>query len=344
VEKTLNVAVLGAAGYTGGELLRILRAHPAVGSIRAYSRSAPGRPWIEAHPNLFGEERRLLGGGPEEAASGADVVFSCLPHGESSAAAPWVFRAAPDVLFIDLAGDFRLSDSGTHAQYYGEHLSFELTQTFTYAFPEANRAAIQGARRLCCPGCFATGSLVPLSALAGSGAIAGPIVSFAVTGSSGSGAQPIPGNHHPRRSANICAYKIFTHQHEPEVRQQIDSMGEKNSYRLITHSGPFVRGIFTTIHTKLAPDWDSDRVAGALHAWADKNPFMHLVEGSPNLTPVLGTNHSLIGYSVSEGELILMSTLDNLVKGASGQAVQAMNLALGLEETAGLDAVGFNPY
>ena len=224
MEKTVDVAVLGAAGYTGGELLRILRAHPAVDSIRAYSRSAPGRPWSEAHPNLIGEERKLLGGGPEESASGADVVFSCLPHGESSAAAPWVFRAAPDVLFIDLAGDFRLTDQGTHAHYYGEHLAFDLTPTFTYAFPEANRAAIQGARRLCCPGCFATGSLVALSALAGTGAIAGPIVSFAVTGSSGSGAQPIPGTPHPPRHGKVCAYKI-THQHEPEVRQQLDRMG-----------------------------------------------------------------------------------------------------------------------
>lgn len=344
MEKTVDVAVLGAAGYTGGELLRILRAHPAVGSIRAYSRSAPGRPWSEAHPNLIGEERKLLGGGPEEAASGADVLFSCLPHGESSAAAPWVFRTAPDALFIDLAGDFRLSDQATHTQYYGEHLSFDLTPSFTYAFPEANRAAIQRARRLCCPGCFATGSLVPLSALAGTGAMAGPIVSFAVTGSSGSGTRPIPGTHHPRRNVNMCAYKIFAHQHEPEVRQQLDRMGEKSRYRLITHSGPFVRGIFTTIHTKLSPDWDARRVAEALQAWADRNPFIHLVEGSPNLTPVLGTNHSLVGYSVSEGELILMSALDNLVKGASGQAVQAMNLALGLEETAGLEAVGFNPY
>ena len=105
-----------------------------------------------------------------------------------------------------------------------------------------------------------------------------------------------------------------------------------------------MRGIFTTLHTKLTLDWDGRRVAGALQAWAEENPFIHLVKGSPNLTPVLGTNHSLVGHSVSEGELILMSALDNLVKGASGQAVQAMNLALGLEETAGLKAVGFNPY
>lgn len=344
MEKELNAAIIGATGYTGGELLRILGSHPAIASITAYSSSSAGKPWTEAHPNLLGEERVFAGGDPVKIAADADVVFFCLPHGKSSSLVPSIVEEAPEALLIDLAGDFRLHDESAHRRFYGEHPCFSLNNSFTYAFPEANRDAIAGARRLACPGCFATGSLVACAGLAGTGALDGEIVSFAVTGSSGSGGSPVAGTHHPRRSANLCAYKIFKHQHEPEVGQQLASMDEGGSFRLITHSGPFVRGIFTTIHAKLAADWDANGVGAAINDFAEKNPFIHAVEGPVDLTPVLGTNNALVGYSVSGDEIILLSAIDNLVKGASGQAVQAMNIALGLSETAGLESYGFNPY
>lgn len=340
----LNIVVIGAAGYAGGELLRLLRGHPAMGSLNAHSRSSAGRPWRALHPQLLGEERLFMGGAPEQAVKGADVIFSAMPHGESARLAPAILISAPEALFIDLAGDFRLSDKELHARYYGDHPNFDLGKTFTYAFPEGNREAIRGARRLSCPGCFATGSLAALAGLAGTGALKGDALAFAVTGSSGSGTLPKAGTHHPKRNSNMRAYKLFTHQHQPEVQEQLFRMGEAVSYRLITHSGPFVRGIFTTIHAGLSPEWDRDRVKERLETFESQNPFYHLVEDSPDLTPIIGTNHVLVGHAVHEGEILLMSAIDNLLKGASGQAVQAMNLALGYKENLGLEHLGLNPY
>jgi len=340
----MNTVVVGAAGYAGGELLRLLRDHPAIGALGAHSRSSAGRPWPAVHPQFLDEDRLFVGGEVEEAVKGADIVFLAMPHGESSHRVPALLKAAPGALFVDLAGDFRLRDEVMHETYYGKHPDFSLNGTFTYAFPEGEREAIKGARRLSCPGCFATGSLMALVGLAGTGALRGAVVAFAVTGSSGSGTLPKPGAHHPRRNANMRAYKLFSHQHQPEVREQLIRMGEQGDYRLTTLSGPFVRGIFTTIHTGLDAAWDSERVEETLKAFESKNPFYHLVEGSPDLTPILGTNHVLVGHAVHEGEIILMSAIDNLVKGAAGQAVQAMNLALGLKEDLGLEAVGLNPY
>jgi len=340
----LNVLIVGAAGYTGGEMLRLLMGHPRIGRIDAHSKSNVGKPWSAAHPNLIGEKRCFLGGDIAETAAGKDVIFLCLPHGDSAKTIRPIIDVAPQALIVDLAADFRLDDPRVYEQYYGPHPSFDLCETFTYALVEANRDAVASSRRLACPGCFATGALLPLVAFAGTDAIDGLVISFAVTGSSGSGALPKPGTHHPHRNANLCAYKIFSHQHEPEILRQMRAMNIANPLRLTTHSGPFVRGIFTTIHAHLKTGWDEAKIRDIMNRFDSGNPFIHVVSGSPDLTPVLGTNRASIGWAVNGSEIMLFSAIDNLVKGAAGQAVQAMNVALGFDETEGLDAPGLHPY
>jgi N-acetyl-gamma-glutamyl-phosphate reductase len=344
----MRVAVIGAAGYVGGELLRLLGTHPGVREWVATSRSQAGKPVGDVHPQLAGiSDARFSGESPAEAAMGRDVVFLCLEHGESSKLAAEVFEGGAG-LVIDLAADFRIQDPGLHTRYYGAHPSPELVHRFTYGLADVLGESLRGRTAIAAPGCFATAAQLALYPLRGL-ALAAPPALFAVTGSSGAGAQPRPTTHHPMRAHNLFAYSVFGHRHEGEVLEQWRAWSGRgdSEARLLTHSGPFVRGIHLTLHARLADGQPLPR-GGAAALFQDAyagRPFVRLSAAPPQLTHAVGTNLAIL-HAVESGdgrEVQVLAVIDNLIKGAGGQAIQAMNLALGLPEETGLRAAPVYP-
>ncbi|HEU4700407.1 MAG TPA: N-acetyl-gamma-glutamyl-phosphate reductase [Gemmatimonadales bacterium] len=341
----MKAAVIGAAGFAGGELLRLLFQHPAITDVVAVSRSQGGKPLAAVHPALgaLGDvgQAPFSSLAPGEAARGADVVFLALEHGESSRLADEIFAAAP-ALVVDLAADFRLKSSELHERFYGPHPAAHHVPRFVYGLADIEGAALRGATAIAAPGCFATAAqlaLYPLASQLGTGAV--PSL-FAITGSSGAGARPKPTTHHPARASNVFAYSVLGHRHEGEVLEQWRRWtGDARAHmRLMTHAGPFVRGIHLTMH---ATGEALDPSAWA-RAYAGR-PFVRVLECPPELAHVVGTNDALVHAAATPDgrELQVTVAIDNLLKGAAGQAVQAMNLALGLPETAGLRLTGCYP-
>ena len=348
----MRIAGVGAAGYAGGELLRLLHQHPEVRELVATSRSRGGAPLADAHPALATiTDARFSSATPGEIARGCDVVFLCLEHGESSRVAGEVFAARPG-LVVDLAADFRVRSPTLYQRYYGEHAAPDLLPRFCYGLADVVGKGLRGAGAIAAPGCFATAAQLALYPLARARVEVAPSL-FAVTGSSGAGVQPRPTTHHPVRAHNLFAYAVLGHRHEAEVLQSWrEWTGRPDATaRLLTHSGPFVRGIYLTLHARLAEDaaiaggdpgaivadWYNEAYAG--------RPFVRLLGEPPELTHAVGTNHALIHAAASDGgtELQVTVAIDNLVKGAGGQAIQAMNLSLGVDEQAGLRGGGIYP-
>jgi N-acetyl-gamma-glutamyl-phosphate reductase len=338
----LRIAVIGAAGYVGGELLRLLLQHPETGELVATSRSQAGVPVGDVHPALAPlTDARFSGSTPAEAAEGADVVFLALEHGESSKVAEEIFAAHPG-LVIDLAADFRVSDLELYARYYGAHPSPALVPQFTYGLADVLGTQLFGKPAIAAPGCFPTAAQLALYPLAKTGIEMLPSL-FGITGSSGAGVHPKPTTHHPARAHNLFAYSVLSHRHEAEITQRWQEWTGRQSARarLMTHSGPFVRGIHLTMHVDLGPVAPKGGypVLDTLYQDTYKHrPFVRLSNKPPELTHCVGTNYALMSVSQSadgrEGQV--MVCIDNLVKGAGGQAIQAMNLALGLPEETGL--------
>lgn len=348
----MKVAVIGGAGYVAGELLRLLLQHPEVTECVATSRSQAGKAIGEVHPSLAGvTNARFAGGTAGETARGRDVVFLSLEHGESSKVAGEVFAAGPG-LVVDLAADFRVQDLQLYQHYYGAHPAPELVGRFRYGLADIAGTKLAGAGAIAAPGCFATAAQLALYPLARAGLDVTPSL-FAVTGSSGAGGRPRETTHHPTRAHNLFAYSVLGHRHEAEVLQSWREWAGRADARarLMAHSGPFVRGIYLTLHAYLprnpgrtggmagltAKEWFRDAYAG--------RPFVRMLDAPPELTHAVGTNYALIHATESpDGREVQVSVaIDNLVKGAGGQAVQAMNLALGIDEGAGLTAAAAFP-
>jgi N-acetyl-gamma-glutamyl-phosphate reductase common form len=345
----MRVTVVGAAGYAGGELLRVLLNHPEVTQCVAVSRSQAGRPIGAVHPALaaLGDvgEARFSGEAPERAARGQDVVFLALEHGESSRLAPAVFDAGPG-LVVDLAADFRVQDPALYERHYGAHPAPDHVARFAYGLADVAGRALHGAQAIAAPGCFATAAqlaLWPFTCLLQAGARldAAPSL-FAVTGSSGAGAHPKPTTHHPARAHNVFAYSVLGHRHDAELQERWRGWlgAEAPAVRLHAHAGPFVRGIYLTLHAQ-----GEGLDASAWRAAYRGRPFVRVLDAPPELTHAVGTNDALIHAAATPDgrELQVTVAIDNLLKGAGGQAVQAMNLALGIPETAGLRLTGMYP-
>jgi [amino group carrier protein]-6-phospho-L-2-aminoadipate/5-phospho-L-glutamate reductase len=348
----MKVTVIGGAGYVAGELVRLLLQHPQVTECVVTSRSQAGKPIGEIHPALAPvTNARFSGATPGEAARGRDVVFLALEHGESSKAAAGVLEAGPG-LVVDLAADFRVQDLRLYERHYGTHPAPELVHRFRYGLADVLGPALRGAGAIAAPGCFATAAQLALYPLARAGLDVTASL-FAVTGSSGAGAQPKPTTHHPSRAHNLFAYSALAHRHEAEILQGWrEWTGRADAtVRLMAHSGPFVRGIYLTLHAFLPEEatistgssgtvanrWFKDAYAG--------RPFVRVLDAPPELTHAVGTNYVLI-HALESGdgrELQVSVAIDNLIKGGAGQAIQAMNLALGIDECAGLTATGIFP-
>jgi N-acetyl-gamma-glutamyl-phosphate reductase len=271
-----------------------------------------------------------------------DCIFLALPHGHALDLAP---RLPPGVKVIDLSGDYRLSDAEEFAQHYGrEHTSMELQSEFVYGLTEVNREAIRNARLVSNPGCFATATLLGLAPLAAHNLATGRVVVDAKTGSSGSGAKPAANTHHPQRMNSFYAYKPFAHQHVPEIEQTLRAVGDwTNEFIFMTHSLPVARGIFASIYVETKDELTADAARELYADYYRGNFFVRLVAGSPDINWVKTTNFCDIGFAARGRQLAVFSAIDNLVKGAAGQAVQNMNLMFGLDEKTGLMFAGGNP-
>jgi N-acetyl-gamma-glutamyl-phosphate/LysW-gamma-L-alpha-aminoadipyl-6-phosphate reductase len=347
----MKVAVIGGAGYAAGELLRLLLQHPEVTECVVTSRSQAGKPIGEVHPALAPlTDARFSGASPGEVARGQDVVYLALEHGESSKVAPGIFDVGP-ALIVDLAADFRVQDLNLYERYYGRHPAPELVPRFRYGLADILPGGLRGARAIAAPGCFATAAQLALYPLARAGLDVTPSL-FAVTGSSGAGTQPKSTTHHPNRAHNLFAYSPLSHRHEAEILQGWrEWVGRPEATaRLMVHSGPFVRGIYLTLHAFLSSDVTiSGGTSGTAATWFREayagRPFVRVLDDPPELTHAVGTNYALIhAVESADGREIQVSVaIDNLVKGAGGQAIQAMNLALGIDECAGLRVAGIFP-
>lgn len=344
----IHAVVLGAAGYGGGELLRLLGAHPATIAITAASRSHAGKPFHSAHPGLRGIVEGAFVAEPDWTALAATpngvalVVFAALPHGEFGEKLPaleqqWTAAGIADrVTVIDLSGDHRLGDAAAYARHYGKpHPNPKVLGRFVYGLPEWQRAKLVGARRIANPGCFATAiefALLPLLASTVGKGLDWVAVS-GTTGSSGSGALPSDTSHHPTRANDYRAYKPLVHQHLGEVEQLVAAFGSKTSVSFVPHSAPLVRGVSCTLHARVK---DAADAADQVRAFYAKEPFVRLVDGSARVAVVAGSNFCDLAVAAAGDQLVVMTALDNLVKGMAGQAVQNMNVALGIDERAGL--------
>lgn len=333
----IRAAIYGATGYGGAELLRLLLAHPHVEVVQATSREA-GRRLDEIHPGLRGlTELRLTESQPEGLAPDLDAVFLALPHGESGAIAPQVLKQCSDARVFDLAQDFRTGyeDEG-----------------WVYGQPELFREQLLAARRIACPGCFATAILLGTGPAIAAGFPLQRVIVDAKTGSSGSGAVPKPLTHHPARVGTIKAYKVFDHQHEIEIeaswKRLRDQMPDDERpagspiLHFVPQSAANVRGIYACCYLMPASRGALD-LQGTYEAFYEDARFVQVVDAPPNVLDVRGTNNAAIYIKEDNGVGLVISAIDNLCRGAAGQAVQAMNLVFEFEEDAGLRLAALNP-
>jgi N-acetyl-gamma-glutamyl-phosphate reductase len=347
--KRFKAAVIGGSGYGGGELIRRLLIHPHVELLRVSSLDYVGEPLGAAHPNLEGQTDLVFEKlPPREAAAGADVVLLGLPHKVSAEVVPELLSAG--VRIVDMSGDFRLSDAALYERYYGKkHPCPELLAEFVYGLPELHRERIRRARCVASPGCFATTIELGLLPLAKAGLLRGPVESVAITGSSGSGVVPSAGTHHPVRAGNLRTYKPLSHQHVPEIEEAVRAAGAVDfELRFVPVSAPLSRGIFATSFARVPASVDGARLSALARETYAAEPFVRVPDKRlPEVVAVAGSNHAEVALVAGpiEGDSRLVtcfSVTDNLIKGGAGQAIQNMNLLLGIDERASLEDPG--PY
>lgn len=341
--KKIKASIVGGSGYGGSELLRFLLYHPCVEIISVTSRTHIGQKVCSVHKNLEKlTELKFEDKDIEEIAKKSDVVFFAMPHGIGMDLIPNIIKKTR---IIDLSGDFRLNAAKNYREYYSfEHKYPNLLDKFVYGLTEINRNLIKKADNVACPGCFPTGALLSLIPLAKKGLLPDYVVIDSKTGSSGSGSIPSLATHHPARANNIKAYKILSHQHEPEIMQELKKINKDDlSISFVTHSVPTVRGIFTTVHFLSKKEVSAEKLKEIFKSYYSGSFFVRIVDDSPENRFICGTNFADIGVFAKGKKVVVMSAIDNLVKGAAGQAIQNMNLMFGLDEKTGLGFPGTDP-
>jgi N-acetyl-gamma-glutamyl-phosphate reductase len=340
----IKIAIFGGSGYGGSELLRILLFHPNAEIVLVTANEHAGKTVGEVHKNLFGLTDLQLEKSPEDLSTleNIDVAFFALPHGQALNLIP---NLPKRVKAIDLSGDFRINDADVFRQFYKlEHTATDLQKQFVYGLTETNRELIKSAKYIANPGCFATATLLALAPLVKSGLVQGKIIVDAKTGSSGSGAKAASNTHHPQRMNSFYAYKPFAHQHVPEIRQHLGEVGElSGDFVFMTHSLPVSRGIFASCYLETTVNLTNEDLKKLYENFYKDSFFVRLVDGSPDINWVKTTNFCDIAAHSDGKQIAVFAAIDNLVKGAAGQAVQNMNLMFGLEETTGLMLAGTNP-
>ncbi len=342
-----TVAVAGASGYAGGEVLRLLLAHPEIkiGALTAGSNA--GERLGALQPHLVPLADRVLGATDVETLAGHDVVFLGLPHGQSGALAEQLAEVSPDTVVIDCGADFRLRDAGEWERFYGgTHAG-----TWPYGLPElpGQRARLAGARRIAVPGCYPTISTLTLAPALAAGLVRPEVVVVAASGTSGAGKAAKAHLLGSEVMGNASAYGVGGgHRHTPEITQNLSPLVEGTvSVSFTPLLVPMSRGILATCSAPLAGEVTAEQAYEAYAAAYAEEPFVHLLPAGqwPQTQSVLGSNavHLQVTVDAAAGRLVAVGAIDNLAKGTGGAAVQCMNLALGLPETSGLSNVGIAP-
>ncbi|HEX6741838.1 MAG TPA: N-acetyl-gamma-glutamyl-phosphate reductase [Sphingomicrobium sp.] len=333
----IRTAILGASGYVGGELLRLLAGHPQLRAVRLFGESKAGQELGAVHPHVApaypdAAIERFAG-----ELDGVDLVFAALPHGKSQEIAPEVHAAG--VPFVDLGADFRLDDAATYQRWYGHaHRAPELLDTFVYGIPELNRAAIRGAKAVAAAGCYATAAILALKPLVDAGLVdPGRIIVDAASGVSGAGRELKEATAFNTVDGSFAAYGLLNHRHTAEMEMALGA-----TVLFTPHLAPMTRGILATCYGEAAGG--GDPLEALRSAYADE-PFVHVTADPPTTNWVSGSNGCRLTARRDDrtGRILALAAIDNLGKGAAGQMVQCANLMLGLEETAGLTACGVYP-
>jgi len=340
----IRIAIFGGSGYGGSELLGILLFHPNAEIALVTANEHAGKAVCEVHKNLNGLTDLRFETLSEDLSRSADidVAFFALPHGQALDLIP---KLPSNVKAIDLSGDFRIGDPNVFKEFYKlDHTAVDLQRDFVYGLTETNREAIKTAKYIANPGCFATATLLAMVPMVKSGLLTGKVIVDAKTGSSGSGAKAAANTHHPQRMNSFYAYKPFVHQHVPEIEQHLKAVGEfDNDLVFMTHSLPVSRGIFASCYLETSVNLTNEDALSLFKHFYEGSFFVRFAEGSPDINWVKNTNFCDISVHSSGKNLVIFSAIDNLVKGAAGQAVQNMNLMFGLQETTGLVFTGSNP-
>ncbi len=349
----MRIGIIGGSGYVGGELLRLLLLHPQVEVTMVTSRQSAGEFIFNVHPNLRGlTQLKFVPQDMNELQKNCDLIFTATPHGGSVSLVPKLLEAGLKV--IDMSADFRLKNPTDYETYYGwKHAHPEMLKNAAYGLPELHREEIKKANLIACPGCEATAAILGLAPIIKAGLVdKDKIVVDIKVGSSGGGSKPTTASHHPERSNGVRPYKVVGHRHIAEVEQELNGLGsEQVKISFTPHAVNIVRGILVTIHTFPKQPVTSKDLWKALRGMYGTEPFIRLVKylkgpyqlPDPKIT--MGTNFCDVGFEIDEhaNRLIMFSALDNMVKGASGQGVQCLNLLMGIDETTGLKSTGFHP-
>lgn len=341
----VTAAVLGASGYAGGELIRLIDAHPSMDLVYLGAHSRAGTRLADVHPNLTGGER-VLGSLDPERATGAEVVFLALPHGAS--AEPAIALRSTGVRVIDLGSDFRLDDDARYREAYGApHPYPDELGGWVYGLPELFGDAIAGATTVAVPGCYPTSAVIGLGTLVLDGLIEGSgIIVDSMSGVSGAGRGLSQALQFGEVDESVKAYKVLEHRHQPEIESALDSLtGERHQVLFTPHLVPMQRGILSTIYARTRPGVTLGDLIGSIDGWYADAPFVRRLDSSPETRWVVGSNNALVSVALDgrSGTAVIITAIDNLVKGAAGQAVQCANLMLGFDETAGLPQTGWMP-
>lgn len=345
----VRVAVLGASGFAGAELIRRIVLHPELELVRVCADDHVGQPIEGAHPHLTGRTSLVFENPPpHEAIAGVDVVMMGLPH-DVSLQVVEAARHAP-LRLIDLSGGFRLRDPAAYRTYYGRpHPAPELLEQFVYGLPELHRERLRGARWVASPGCFATAITLGLLPFAAAGLLPQDVHTVAMTGSSGAGVVPSPTTHHPVRANNLRVYRPLHHQHTPEIEHELRAAGTAALHlSFVPVSVPLTRGILATSLFRVKSSVTAAELAEALHSCYATERFVRVPETRlPEVVAVAGSNYAEVGFHAGDvsgdGRTVtVVAALDNLIKGGAGQAIQSLNLMLGFPEELTLEDPG--PY
>jgi len=333
-----KVGIIGGTGYTGSELSRILCTHPEVELAALTSRQNAGKKVSDVQTFLKGYSDIRFTEKISDT-KGLDIVFVATPHGVAMEEVPQLIESGIKV--IDLSGDYRLHNTSDYSKWYGhEHTDPKNLKKAVYGLPELFRDKIKGADLVANPGCYATSITLACAPLIKAGVVENDIIADAKSGTSGAGMVPSPRLHHPFCGESIIPYSVGTHRHTPEVEMAIEKFSKTGvNVTMVPQLLPIVRGILSSCYMNLKKDMTDGEIEKIFVKQYGKEPFVHYVK-EPSIRAVVGSNHAHVSSNVIGGKVVAFGVLDNLVKGASGQAVQCMNLMLGKKETIGLEAPG----
>ncbi len=335
----IKIGIVGAAGYSGVELIKLLLNHPEAEIVKLFGNSSAGNRIEEIHSSLRGMLSQEVEQFNPEALEGIDLLFVALPSGQSMSIIKEAIEA--NIKVIDIGGDFRLKNVEEYNQYYKyEHTATSLLNESVYGLSEWNEEAIASAKLIANPGCYPTSILLALIPLLKNGLLRDALISIvSYSGTSGAGKSAATNMIFSEVNESVRAYKVGSHQHIPEIKQYLELFGGTLvNFSFVPHLLPTTRGIYTTIHANVNESITEEVVTEAYESYYSDSPFIRLIHPSiPEMKDVLHTNFCDIGFKLNDNNsLVIFSTIDNLIKGAAGQAIQNMNIMFGLNQTEGL--------